>query len=236
MMYLQTLLKKLGFDVDSLTNSRKFQDTILGFNPKFIVLTALGKKVNGLEITKSIVKRNSSPRVLLLKSIGQVFSKGELSDPKIDKVLESPVNILNLLKSICDYDDGLKYEQLSLKLTNILTSEKETLETPQHVKALASENEKEEVIHIKGGVPSGDIKSSQPAIKTNLDWSDRSQKYEKFLQNLKNAPVGFGGFPKAKIKDFNKKHRIDNRNEKMEKLDQHKKDFVKALYSHLKKV
>lgn len=228
MMYLQTLLKKLGFDVDSLTNTRNFSDAVLSFNPKFIVMTAQGKKVNGIELAKALVKRSGLPRVFLLKFIGQSFSNGELSDTKIDRVMETPVNILNLLKSVCEIETQLKFENLSAKLSNIIASDKQGEDLVHTVKG--SSSNKSDVYHVRGGDGEAQVR-----VKSNMSWEERSQKYEKFLKSLKDAPTGLGGFPKQRIKDYNKRHRIEVLDERMSKLDQHKKDFVKALYSHIKK-
>ncbi|MCB0390420.1 MAG: hypothetical protein KDD58_03975 [Bdellovibrionales bacterium] len=231
-IYLQTLLKKLGFDVDSVAKASKFADTLLGFNPKFIIMTAHGKSIKGIEISKTIVKRNSLPRLFLLKHQGQVFTSGELTEEKIDKVLESPVNILNLIKCLCEFDETLKYDLISSKLSNILTIDKEVQEKEEINISTYKHEDSEELLHIKGE----NVEKTPVAIaKSSLKEEDRALKYQNFLQNMESPPKGVGGFPKESIKEYNKKHRVKNRSQDMKELDENKKEFVRALYSHLKK-
>ncbi|MCB9026602.1 MAG: hypothetical protein H6625_09820 [Bdellovibrionaceae bacterium] len=233
MIYLQTLLKKLGFDVDSLSNTRKFADTLLGFNPKIVIITAHGKKINGLELTSSIVRRNGLPRIFLIKNQGQVFGNGELSDEKIDRILESPVNFLNLVKCICEFETSLNYENISLKLSNIMTSdklEKEVDEKEYNINDFS--RDENEIIHISGNSDK-DKFIAKPTSSVPVD--QRKENYQNFLKKMENPPQGNGGFIKDKIKDYNKKNRISHKEESIVELDSHKKDFVRALFSHLKK-
>lgn len=239
MMYLQTLLKKLGFDVDSVTNARQFEDVRLGFNPKFVIMTAHGKKINGIELTKTLVKRDALPRVFLLKSSGQIFNNGELTDPKIDRVLESPVNISNLVKAICNFDSSLKQDVLANKLTNLLSSDNDVEEKQEGigVKTRGNTNEASEVFHIKGRPAEREDKTAIKSVEkpqSSMSDDQRRDRYNQFLNNLQSPPQGSGGFPKDKIKLYNRNHRVHDRDTHMKKLDEHKKNFVKALYSHLK--
>lgn len=237
MLYLQTLLKKLGFDVDSLTNTRNFSDSLLAFNPKFLIMTAQGKKVNGVELTKFVSKRQGSPRVILLKPSTQSFSNGELMDTMIDKVMETPVNIVKLLKCFAEYDTNVKYDQLSQKLANIISVDKNDEEFVQKIKGdLGSEGEQIKTnesskIRVKNELIFG---ISKPQIKSNVDDIERTARYENFLNQLKDAPTGNGGFSKSKVKEIKKQKRIKvDINDEI--VDEQKKEFVKALFIHLKK-
>lgn len=235
MMYLQTLLKKLGFDVEAISQGRKFSDTSLGFNPRFIVMSAQGKNVNGIELVKKVRKHNGYPKVILLKSSSQKFSAQDIQGIEVDKIQETPVNILSLVRGICDLDDDIKadkFEALTHKLTQILSADKGDDEDAQVVKSTGEE--KEELIHIKGSEPESNVvEIAKPT--TTIDEEERKQKYKDFLDNMVDAPEGNGGFSKKKIKEYNKLHEKANPTQKMKELDEHKKTFVKALYSHIKK-
>ena len=69
MIYLQTILKKLGLDIEAVSNPRKFTDTILGFNPSIVVMTAHGKKVTGFEFAQSMRKKKGLPDLILFKTM-----------------------------------------------------------------------------------------------------------------------------------------------------------------------
>jgi len=237
MLYLQTLLKKLGFDVDSLTTTRNISDAIISFNPKFLIMTALGKKVNGIELTKEVTKRSGIPRLILLKPTTQNFSNGELSASIIDKVMETPVNILKLLKCLSEFDSNVKYDQLTHKLANIISVDKTDEEFIKKIKGDLDGDVLAQTITDKTASKSKNeliFGESRPAIKSNMTEEQREARYEKFLSELKDAPVGNGGFSKSKVKEVKKLRKSINTIGDDE-VDEQKKEFVKALYVHLKK-
>jgi CheY-like chemotaxis protein len=238
MLYLQTLLKKLGFDVDSLTSTRNISDAILSFNPKFLIMTALGKKVNGIELSKEITKRSGIPRLILLKPIAQSFANGELSASIIDKVMETPVNILKLLKCFSEFDSNVKYDQLTQKLASIISVDKTDEDFIKKIKGDLGEdvlNISVSEKSVREGKSELVFGESRPTIKSNMSEEQRAARYEKFLSELKDAPIGNGGFSKAKVKEIKKLRKSIN-SPSDDEVDEKKKEFVKALYVHLKKV
>lgn len=102
MVYLQTLLKKLGFDVDSVQSQRAFNSKNLGFNPQVIIATADGRRVNGIEIAENTRRRQGFPKIVLLSSASQARELNIQQLPNIDGQLESPVNVQKLLQVIAN--------------------------------------------------------------------------------------------------------------------------------------
>lgn len=100
LLYLQVLLKKLGFDVECLQNVKKYEDVSLGFNPQVLVVTGQGGRVNGLELSKSLFRPRGIPRTIALKSQANKFTDSQLSAAQIEAVVDSPVNVSDLLKAI----------------------------------------------------------------------------------------------------------------------------------------
>src|SRR3954463_12035040 len=80
LMFLQTVLKKIGFDVDAIQNPRSFHDSLLRMNPDVLVMTAHGKRVRGIDLVKGLKKVRGLPKVLLLRSPGSTEEKDEAVD------------------------------------------------------------------------------------------------------------------------------------------------------------
>src|SRR5262245_13824695 len=102
LLFLQTLLKKLGFDVDGIQNERHFEESCLSLNPDVIIASAKGKRVNGLEIAEGLRKVRGFPKILLLAANTIVERLRGLQLAHIDGVLESPVSAIQLLSLIAD--------------------------------------------------------------------------------------------------------------------------------------
>ncbi len=251
MIYLQTLLKRLGVDVEALNNSRSFSETLLGFNPKLLIMTAHGKKINGLQLAQNVTKRKGIPSIMLLKSASQFFKPHELDDPHLDLVLDSPVNVLQLIKAVATLCE-LNIDQLTEKLHRVMAPDEKTHKESSTESSKStftdsgndafmvsgSPDEQIEFNLIKGEkkkkAAGGEYEAPVYKLKTTIDEKQREKNYSEYLKKVKDAPQGKGGFERSKIKGFNRQHRVEERTEEMKDLDDEKKSFVKALYSHLK--
>lgn len=116
LIYLQTLLKKLGFDVEGLQNPKKYADLSLGFNPQVLITTARGKVVDGVALAKNVRKRNGSPKIIALKSHEVNLSSETLEEAGIDMVVETPINpkrLILALATIGSLDENVMFEKFS---------------------------------------------------------------------------------------------------------------------------
>lgn len=121
MVFLQTVLKKLGFDVESTQNPRSFSGQLLSLNPDILVMTAYGKRVHGLELSRNLRRARGLPRTILLRLPGQ---PDEDPSSLADRWLESPVQALSLLETIADLC-GLNKALLSEKFQKLHMQEVE---------------------------------------------------------------------------------------------------------------
>ena len=157
------------------------------------------------------------------------------------------MNFSGFVEAICELGQ-LNHKLLSEKLAKILPSEHKGTSTSSSsrpkssslgkssasgsselIKVSGRRAKREELVRVPGR------KTEHPsAIASTLSPEDREQKYAQFLSKLKDVPEGIGGFSKDHIKDFNRKNRVNERSEEMQDLDEKKKDFVNALYGHLK--
>lgn len=103
LIYLQTLLKKLGFDVEGLQNQKKYADLSLAFNPQLLIATARGAKIDGLALAKTVRKNRGFPKVIILRSAGQAVLQEELEDAGVDMMLDSPINPKELILALASF-------------------------------------------------------------------------------------------------------------------------------------
>jgi hypothetical protein len=96
MMFLQTVLKKLGLDVDAIQNPRSFSDSMLRMNPDVLVMTALGKRVRGVDLARGVRRNRGLPNIILLGRDGT--SHHDLQE--VEGWLDSPVAALDLVDLI----------------------------------------------------------------------------------------------------------------------------------------
>ncbi len=154
LIYLQSLLKKLGFDVEGLQNQKKYADVSLGFNPQILITTARGRKVDGLALSRSIAKRRGIPKVIALRSPGDSFSPSDFEDAGVDEVLDSPINPKKLLLCIATLgavDEVVLLEKyVKIKANAMVTDEEAQLIT----------------VFDDNGQPSQDIQRVKAALET----------------------------------------------------------------------
>ncbi len=214
LMFLQTVLKKMGFDVDAIQNPRLFQDSVLRMNPDVLVMTALGKRVKGLELLNFVRKVRGVPRVLMLHAAG--LEPGRV--PGVDDWLDSPVAATKLLSSIallCNLDN----EALQEKFKRMRLQESFQEEERQ----LKPENEPDTVLEKSrfSGPRMGNLEPS------SLTPTDRQERYKKFLQE---KPPEQHGFALKRVQDQIKVLRKSENIQETEDLEKQRKAFVEHLF------
>ncbi len=100
LIYLQTILRKIGIDVEGLQNVKKYSELSLGFNPQVLIASAYGKKVQGLEFCRNLHRVRGLPKIILLQSPSQLVPEKDVKNLNIDLLLESPVNPMSLIAGL----------------------------------------------------------------------------------------------------------------------------------------
>jgi hypothetical protein len=90
----------MGFDVEGIQNTKKYQDVSLGFNPQILITSARGKKVNGLALAQGIIKKRGYPKIIALGVRVNEFDENKLNSMGIDQILDSPVNPKKLFSTL----------------------------------------------------------------------------------------------------------------------------------------
>ncbi len=237
LMFLQTVLKKIGFDVDAIQNTRGFNDHVLAMNPDLVVLTALGKKVNGLELSHAMKRVRGLPRTILIRQPGAPHE----DDLTVDKWLQSPVGAVDLLHAIADVC-GLNKDVLSEKFQRL---------------RLQDTDDESRVLHLKDGEKGGEMKASvnpsahfvpvgepgdapapapsaAPDVRvaaSTLSQSERDDRYKKFLAEERPAHVGFGV---KQVHETVKSLRKEENENDLADLERERKLFVEHLFNKKK--
>lgn len=100
--HLETTLRKVGFDVETITNEFNMPDKLLSFNPDYIIVKGLGVRVT----TETVGKKLKESTKFLGKVILVFPQDRKNSDPeeliklRMDVLLFEPISALRLISSL----------------------------------------------------------------------------------------------------------------------------------------
>lgn len=186
LMFLQTILKKLGFDVDSTQNPRSFSDHVLTMNPDVLVMTAYGKRVHGVELSKNLRRARGLPRTILLRNQQQIVDAQALADAW----LESPVAAVGLLDKIAELC-GLNKQVLSEKFQKLRMQEIEDKSR------ILKTDDKEQAVLEKSDSAKFELQKSQPHTPQQTTFKISGGKFPESGGVVGSGTVGGG--PEAPI-------------------------------------
>ncbi len=112
MIFIQSVLKKTGFDVDALMGERGFATAYLTFHPE-IVLFSLRSSNYGMDLLKNVKQK---PKAIVFVPQNKIDSQTDLD--QADYLLPSPINVQDLLKSIAQLGN-LPFEPILEKYNRI---------------------------------------------------------------------------------------------------------------------
>lgn len=92
LVFLETFLKKLGFDVLSLNKDSAVNDALLSFMPELVFAVLKGRTVDGIRLAARLKKLGAAPKVALLNPAGHAVQLGAEQKAKIDALVETPIN------------------------------------------------------------------------------------------------------------------------------------------------
>ncbi len=158
LVFLQTLMKKVGFDIEGIQSPRAVADAILNFNPELIILTANGKRINGVEIAEGLKKTAGKPKVIILVPSQFMDRFQGLKLPNVDAFVESPVKPTALLKVVSEIG-GLDGASLAEKYAKLMSSQGQA-EEDNRVMGSQAPSEKEAQFQIVSGDVSSEDQDS----------------------------------------------------------------------------
>jgi hypothetical protein len=96
--HVEMTLRKVGFDVESINNEFNINDSILSFNPDFIICRGNSKRLSTLNVGQKLKDSISKykGKTVLIFSEGLKFSADDLIKLKMDLLLFEPISTLRL--------------------------------------------------------------------------------------------------------------------------------------------
>lgn len=201
-VFLETLLKKIGFDALSVRNELLLSDQMLIFKPDVIIGTGDGVKLKGINIQRKMQKNRVPAKLILLFPLQKLQDQKLMASYSADVAVETPVNPRVLIETICivaqlDASSVIKkFEKLPI-----------------------AKNEEVKSDGIK--VVSGKLDDKKYS---------RKDQYSQILKKSQSYPdLGFAKPSVAeeltKIRQYEKEE-----TEEVKKIDEERKKFVVALY------
>lgn len=221
MSFLESLFRKLRFDVEVVKTNVGIMDKFLGFRPDLVIMTARGKKINGIELCKKMNPKGDATKIVLAISSSAGIKPAELKGINIVGFLESPINPIKAMELVAQHlklDLNSLKEQLEKqskvaeegpsKESTFVKSKEKIEESATWVKGKAP---KDSLFEVPGGEQESEAKPSRYLNHKLLDFELPKQR------NLDKD-----GIQKAVAK-------IATEGAEPE-LDQARQDFVRALY------
>lgn len=237
LLFLQTLLKKTGFDVDGTQNPKKFDDFKLSLNPELIIATSKGKSVNGLKLAESIKKVNAKPFFILVVPNRMAGKVRGLKLNNVDAMIDSPIDAKKLLATIAKVA-SLDPDQLIEKYHRIVMQLDADNESDMQVLKSQADSFNEEKQVVSGDVSLSSSESvknlSHPLEPSSIDDAERSIRMQKAIEALKDPSCD--GFSRLAVEKYNKKIRIEERDLEIEDLEEERQAFVRTMFKNAKSI
>lgn len=206
----ESCLKKVGFDIQGVSNEVLIQDQILAFNPNIIVASGKSQRVSIVSVGQKLKHdKHFRGQLLLIAPPGAKPTAQELLQMKFDAVMEQPVPPEKLIACLCRLS-GMDSQPLLSKFA----------------KARMSDPELEQKIRNLMGSSSG----------LHVDSFSDPVRAQKYNQIAKEHPISVHAtsHQRADITKAQKELKKDWDFDKLEELDELKHQFAEALFKKTK--
>ena len=214
MTFLETLLKKLGFDTLGIQNPNQAGEKTLAINPEMLILSDFIKGQSTHQILQNLVESRPNMHVILMK--GDFHLKTDHEPEFINKSVKSPVDPVDFIKSICSVA-GLDQEQYLDKYykLGLFKGDPNIPETVTVKGKIAQVSETRFIKSLKGAA----------IEKTN---ADRKKRFESQIQSLSKPKAEAVSHKLAmdEVKEFRQR----TNDSEIKKIDEQRQGFVRALF------
>lgn len=209
LLFLESLLKKMGFDTTSIRNEAAISEQIVSFGPDIVLATGEGSKLDGRRISAKVKKTGSIKLILIYPP-----QSSQASTP-CDASVTAPVAPKVLLSTIARVS-GLDEAKILAKF-NKLTQAQGLPEPTENSKFVTGSGKPT----VAGGPP------PHLALDKNSD-AERVKKYSKLIENLPETGQTelSADFIDQVVEDIQKN--IDDKENK--EIDERRQKFVVALF------
>jgi hypothetical protein len=216
-IFLETLLKKLGFDAESIRSEASVSEKMMAFSPDLVIATGDGHKINGGRVSKKVKKHKAHAKLLLL------FPRSKLRDISLialdaDGAVEIPLNPRTVIASIC--------QLTAVDVTTIMTKFDKLPVGRDTSDDVVTDNS----LHIITGKKNVK-KSPAPDLASVPRENDHNRvaRYAAYLQNV--PPAKENGFVHSQIQsEVSEIRKYEKEHPETEDIDKQRKAFVRALF------
>lgn len=245
----ENLLRRVGFDVLSLGKEVLLNDALLRFHPDMVIASLRGRFVEGMKVAMRVKKLSPPPRVVLAYPYGTAPNLTPEQQAQVDALVLLPVkptNWIRVVAQMSQMDPGPllgKYQKLSTTRVTEGAERGDGHGLPDDLQILKGGHEPIQVTHVKSKPTSAVIEEDPWAKAEDHGWdptsfpgqaavsrSNRSKGYDSFLTDH-DVQVS-RTVPREKIMEAAKllKAESENEREELERIDQEKRAFLKALF------
>jgi len=115
--HIEMTLRKVGFDIESINNEFNMNDSILSFNPDFIICRGSSSRLSTLSVGRKLKDSNTkfNGKTILVFPEGIKVSADDLMQLKLDLLLFDPVSTLKIAIHLFSFSEH-NYEFIKDKL------------------------------------------------------------------------------------------------------------------------
>jgi len=110
MMFIQIILKKLGFDVDALQNSRSLSDRLVGFHPHLLIMNEFGKKFDSAKVLQQVTTQRPDLKVIYLTPNPSQNDVIDVISFRISSPVQ-PAELIHATAECCEADEAALIEK-----------------------------------------------------------------------------------------------------------------------------
>ncbi len=212
MVFVETVLKKIGFDCLGLQNDNSLADKVLGFSPALIIADGFGRKINGLVLSQKIKRPKGFPKMLLVMSPPETVSDDDRQRMKIDGLIDRPIHPVQIVEEIARILE-LDIKSIRQKLDKLGMFQDAAKEEMQIVKGKQKKVVAQQLIHLK---------------PTEIDIEKRIENYKDYLEHLPESDVDT--VSRKKVLEQVQEFRSREDDPEIHDIDEERSAFVKALF------
>ncbi len=233
---LETLFRRLGFDVLSIGRESLVAETVLGFPPDLAIATGRGRNVDGLNLGPKLRFGSTQPKlVVLLPNRGddKLSQDPGLLYAEVDAVIETPFEPRSALKVVSRLL-GLPPEPLLEKYAKIVGAR---LFEPEELKIIKHQEVAQPLIHVTSHAEKERPVRPLPEIELNdieKPLTARERRYLKFLETEvaeelpPMADVNLMRDARLALEERDRNLSIEEE-QKVAKHNRDKREFVRAM-------
>lgn len=215
MVFVETILKKIGFDCMGLQNDSNINDKILSFGPALIISDAFGRKVNGLQLSMKLKRVRGYPKVVLILNPKEEISDDDKDRLQVDGLIKRPVHPLSLIETIC----------------TLLQIDEKTLKKKLEKLGLFQEEQKDKLNIISGKNNDSGTAEHETYVhlkSSSLSDKERAQKFQAALDELPKTKID--GIKRKQVLEQVAEFRNRESDPEIQDIDKERFAFVKALF------